>query len=172
VFISFFAMASVKITSAPGGATVSANGKELGQTPLVIEEVKPGDISYELSSPVTSPLRLMESRTAAAGVSGSAIERASDQRRDNRYEFVRHEVRSTRDIRISIWETRVQDLRGIFAGNRPALRADGFPTIPESPDRESQLVRCGGFLQMVTEKKRDENLFEDRQAYRLPTDKE
>jgi len=38
----------VKITSAPGGATVMANGKDLGQTPLVIEEVKPGDVAYEL----------------------------------------------------------------------------------------------------------------------------
>ena len=25
-----------------------ANGKDLGQTPLVIEEVKPGDVTYEL----------------------------------------------------------------------------------------------------------------------------
>ncbi len=43
-----FANGSVKITSAPGGATVIANGKEFGQTPLVIEEVKPGDVTYEL----------------------------------------------------------------------------------------------------------------------------
>src|SRR5262245_61753709 len=41
-----FANGSVKITSAPGGATVMANGKELGQTPLVIEEVKPGEVTY------------------------------------------------------------------------------------------------------------------------------
>src|SRR5262249_40436002 len=43
-----FANGSVKITRAPGGATVIANGKELGQTPLVIEEVKPRDVTYEL----------------------------------------------------------------------------------------------------------------------------
>src|SRR5205814_5040184 len=43
-----FANGSVKITSAPGGATVTASGKQLGQTPLVIEEVKPGDATYEL----------------------------------------------------------------------------------------------------------------------------
>src|SRR5947209_16899402 len=43
-----FANGSVKITSAPGGAMVIANGKELGQTPLVIEEVKPGDVTYDL----------------------------------------------------------------------------------------------------------------------------
>ena len=33
-----FANGSVKITSAPGGAIVMANGKDFGQTPLVIEE--------------------------------------------------------------------------------------------------------------------------------------
>src|SRR5262249_13745930 len=43
-----FANGSVKITSAPGGAVVIGNGRELGQTPLVIEEVKPGDVTYEL----------------------------------------------------------------------------------------------------------------------------
>src|SRR6266496_4280123 len=43
-----FANGSVKITSAPGGATVLGNGRDLGQTPLVIEEVKPGDVTYEL----------------------------------------------------------------------------------------------------------------------------
>src|SRR5947207_713626 len=43
-----FANGSVKITSAPGGATVTANGKELGQTPLGIEQVKPGEATYEL----------------------------------------------------------------------------------------------------------------------------
>jgi hypothetical protein len=43
-----FANGSAKITSAPGGATVLANGRALGQTPLVIEEVKPGDVTYEL----------------------------------------------------------------------------------------------------------------------------
>jgi len=32
--------ARVKITSAPGGAIVMANGKDFGQTALVIEEVK------------------------------------------------------------------------------------------------------------------------------------
>src|SRR5260370_3325132 len=43
-----FANGSVKITSAPGGAVIIGNGQELGQTPLVIEEVKPGDGTYEL----------------------------------------------------------------------------------------------------------------------------
>src|SRR4029077_18485797 len=43
-----FANGRVKITSAPGGASVIANGKDLGQTPLVIEEVKPGDVTYDL----------------------------------------------------------------------------------------------------------------------------
>src|SRR5207244_3188212 len=42
-----FANGSVKITSAPGGATVLADGRTLGQTPLGIEGVKPGDVTYE-----------------------------------------------------------------------------------------------------------------------------
>ena len=43
-----FAKGSVKITSAPGGAGVFYNGKEIGKTPLHIEEVQPGVVVYEL----------------------------------------------------------------------------------------------------------------------------
>ena len=43
-----FAYGSVKITSDPLGAGVARNGKEIGQTPLLIEEVKPGEVAYEL----------------------------------------------------------------------------------------------------------------------------
>src|SRR4029077_4742697 len=41
-----FANGSIKITSAPGGASVLSNERELGRTPLVIEEVRPGKVNY------------------------------------------------------------------------------------------------------------------------------
>ena len=40
-----FANGSVKIISAPAGATVSADGRELGQTPLLLDDVKPGEVA-------------------------------------------------------------------------------------------------------------------------------
>jgi len=43
-----FANGSVKIISAPTGATVSSGGKDLGTTPMLLDEVKPGDVSYQL----------------------------------------------------------------------------------------------------------------------------
>ncbi len=43
-----FANGSVKIISAPVGATVSLGGRTLGRTPLLLDDVKPGDVSYEL----------------------------------------------------------------------------------------------------------------------------
>ncbi|MBA3962856.1 MAG: PEGA domain-containing protein [Chthoniobacterales bacterium] len=39
---------SVKIISAPAGAKVSLGGSELGVTPLLLDEVKPGEVRYSL----------------------------------------------------------------------------------------------------------------------------
>ena len=43
-----FACGSVKITSAPAGATVLANGVEIGTTPLPLDEVEPGEVRDEV----------------------------------------------------------------------------------------------------------------------------
>jgi hypothetical protein len=43
-----FVHGSVKITSAPGGAAVFAGESEIGRTPLLLDEVVPGEVRYEL----------------------------------------------------------------------------------------------------------------------------
>ena len=43
-----FRNGSVKISSAPSGATVFQGERELGRTPLLIQEVKPGAVRYDL----------------------------------------------------------------------------------------------------------------------------
>jgi len=106
-----FANGSVKITSAPGGATVRANGRELGQTPLVVEEVKPGDVTYELrlsgynSTTVTGKVDPQQQTFLAARLEKS-VGPAPGQPFTNSLgmKFV-----PIADIRVSIWETRVQD---------------------------------------------------------------
>src|SRR4029453_8715387 len=106
-----FANGSVKITSAPGGATVIANGRELGRTPLVIEEVKPGPVRYELrlvgykSAVVTGEVTAQQQAFLATRLEKS-LSPAPGEGWTNSLgmKFVPLD-----SVRIAVWETRVQD---------------------------------------------------------------
>jgi len=169
-----FANGSVKITSAPGGAIVFANGKELGQTPLVIEEVKPGDVTYDLRlagykpTPVSGKVEPQQQAFLAARLEKS-VGPAPGQPFVNSLgmKFV-----PVSDIRMSMWETRVQDYEAFcYATNRHFDPPD-FAQSPAHPVVKVNWFDAMAFCKWLTEKERDENLIEDRQSYRLPTDKE
>jgi eukaryotic-like serine/threonine-protein kinase len=169
-----FANGSVKITSAPGGATVTANGKELGQTPLVIEEVKPGDVTYDLRlagykpASVSGKVEPQQQAFLEARLEKS-IGPAPGQPFTNSLgmKFV-----PLGDVRISIWETRVQDYQAFCnATNRRYEPAD-FAQGPNHPVVKVNWFDAMAFCKWLSATERDENVIEDRQSYRLPTDKE
>lgn len=170
-----FANGSVKITSAPGGATVMANGEELGQTPLVIEEVKPGDVAYELHlagykpSWISGKVEAQQQTFLAARLEKSVGPAPGQQPFTNSLgmKFV-----PLGGVRISVWETRVQDYEAFCrATNRHYEPAD-FPQGANHPVVKVNWFDAMAFCKWLTEKERDENLIEDRQSYRLPTDRE
>ena len=169
-----FANGSVKITSAPGGAAVIANGKELGQTPLVVEEVKPGDAVYELrlaGYKVTSVSGKVEPQQqtflaarlerSAGPVPGLPFTNSLGMK------FV-----PLGDIYMSVWETRVQDYQAFCrATGRPFQPAD-FAQTATNPVVKVNWFDAMAFCKWLTDKERNENLIEDQQVYRLPTDLE
>jgi serine/threonine protein kinase len=169
-----FANGSVKITSAPGGATVTANGKELGQTPLVIEEVKPGDVTYDLRLTGYKPTSVSgkvepQQQAFLEARFEKSIGPAPGQPFTNSLgmKFV-----PLGDLRISIWETRVQDYQAFCnATNRRYEPAD-FAQGPNHPVVKVNWFDAMAFCKWLSAKERDENVIEDRQSYRLPTDKE
>jgi hypothetical protein len=169
-----FANGSVKITSAPGGATVLANGKELGQTPLVIEEVKPGDVSYELKLtgykpiPINGKVEPQQQAFLEARLEKS-VGPAPGQPFANSLgmKFV-----PLGEIRISAWETRVQDYVTFLQATGRRYEPTDFQQAPNHPIVKVNWFDAVAFCKWLTEKERDENLLEDRQSYRLPTDKE
>jgi eukaryotic-like serine/threonine-protein kinase len=169
-----FANGSVKITSAPGGATVMANGKELGQTPLVIEEVKPGDVTYELRlsghkpSSVTGKVEPQQQTFLAARLEKS-VGPAPGQPFTNSLgmKFV-----PLGDIQISIWETRVQDYEAFCRATGRHYEATDFHQTATDPAVKVSWFDAMAFCKWLTEKEHNENLIADRQAYRLPTDQE
>lgn len=169
-----FANGSVKITSAPGGATVMANGKDLGQTPLVIEEVKPGDVEYELrlsgykQGSVSGKVEPQQQTFLAARLE-KTVGPAPGQPFTNSLgmKFV-----PLGDVQISIWETRVQDYEAFCRATGRRYEQPDFHQTPTDPAVKVSWFDAMAFCKWLTEKERDENLIDDREAYRLPTDAE
>jgi serine/threonine protein kinase len=169
-----FANGSVKITSAPGGATVIANGKDLGQTPLVIEEVKPGDVTYELRQTGYKPGSVSgkvepQQQTFLAAHLEKSIGPVPGQPFTNSLgmKFV-----PLGDIQISVWETRVQDYEAFCRATGRHYEPLDFHQTATDPAVKVNWFDAMAFCKWLTEKEHDENLIEDRQAYRLPTDLE
>jgi hypothetical protein len=169
-----FANGSVKITSAPGGAAVIANGKDLGQTPLVIEEVKPGDVTYELRQTGYKPGSVSgkvepQQQTFLAARLEKSIGPVPGQPFTNSLgmKFV-----PLGDIQISIWETRVQDYEAFCRATGRHYEPLDFHQTATDPAVKVSWFDAMAFCKWLTEKEHDENLIEDRQAYRLPTDLE
>jgi hypothetical protein len=169
-----FANGSVKITSAPGGATVMSNGKDLGQTPLVIEEVKPGGVKYELrlsgykSGSVSGRVEPQQQTFLAARLEKSAGP-APGQPFINSLgmRFV-----PLGGVQISIWETRVQDYEAFCRATGRQYEPPDFHQTPTDPAVKVSWFDAVVFCKWLTEKEHNENLIGDREAYRLPTDAE
>ena len=169
-----FANGSVKITSAPGGASVVANGKELGQTPLVIEEVKPGDVNYELrligykSGSVSGKVEPQQQTFLAARLEKS-VGPALGQPFTNSLGM---KFAPLGEIQMSVWETRVQDYEAFCRATGRHFEPADFRQTATDPVVKVNWFDAVAFCKWLTEKEHDENLIEDRQVYRLPTDQE
>ena len=169
-----FANGSVKITSAPGGATVMANGKDLGQTPLVIEEVKPGDIMYELRLSGYKPGSVSgrvepQQQTFLAARLEKTVGPTPGQPFTNSLgmKFV-----PLGDVQISIWETRVQDYEAFCRATGRRYEPPDFHQTSTDPVVKVSWFDALAFCKWLTEKEQNENLIDDRESYRLPTDAE
>ena len=171
-----FANGSVKITSAPSGAAVFVGGRELGQTPLVIEEVKPGPVSYELRltgyktkvvpGKVDPQHQLflaeyLEKLNLTFGEPGQIWTNSLGMK------FV-----TAGGVQVSIWETRVQDYDAFCIATGRRRNAPDFQQSPAHPVVKVNWFDAVAFCQWLTEKERQDNILTNRQVYRLPRDAE
>jgi formylglycine-generating enzyme required for sulfatase activity len=76
------------------------------------------------------------------------------------------------DIQISVWETRVQDYEAFCRVTGRHFEPADFPQTATDPAVKVNWFDAMAFCKWLTEKEHDENLIEDRQVYRLPTDLE
>ena len=163
---------SVKITSAPGGATVLSNGMELGRTPLPIDEVQPGPVTYELRLAGYKP----------AFVTGTVAPRGQT------FLAARLEMKRSPEagkpwqnglgmkfvpdgaIYFSIWDTRVADYDVFCAATGLVCKKPDFQQSPADPVVLVSWNDAEAFCKWLTQKEVQEGTLEEGQYYRLPTD--
>jgi hypothetical protein len=169
-----FANGSVKIISAPPGATVLADGRELGATPLLIEEVKPGGVEYELR------LAGFQAATVRGAVQSkrqtfldARLEKHLAPEREAVWEnslgmrFVR-----VGEVRFCVWETRVKDWAAFCRASARTPEKPDFQQTENDPVVKVNWRDAMEFCEWLTREERRRNLIDEDESYRLPTDQE
>jgi formylglycine-generating enzyme required for sulfatase activity/serine/threonine protein kinase len=165
---------TVKITSAPGGASVFEGDTELGRTPLPCENVPPGPHRYRIrlegyKEATVEGLVHPEEQIVLRVRLEHNLGPEPGKPWTNSLGMVLVPLGA---VRMSIWETRVRDFDAFCAATG---RARTIPDFAQTPDDPAVLVSwrdAMDFCEWLTARERAEGRLSDRQAYRLPTDRE
>ena len=169
-----FANGSVKIISAPAGAMVMQVNKELGTTPLLLDEVKPGEVDYELRLTGFKPATVHGSvypkqQTFLATRLEKKLSPVHGQVWQNSLEM---RFAPVGEWHMSAWETRVRDWAAFCNATQRAFEKPDFPQTETDPVVKVNWRDATEFCEWLTEKERRENLLDETETYRLPTDPE
>jgi hypothetical protein len=169
-----FANGSVKIISAPTGAMVTQANKELGTTPLLLDEVKPGEVNYELrmSGFKSATVHGMVKPKEQAFLAARLEKRLSPERGRIWQNSLGMRFLPVDAWHMSAWETRVRDWAAFCAATRRPFERPDFVQTDADPVVKVNWRDATDFCQWLTEKERRENFLDETQVYRLPTDQE
>lgn len=165
---------SVKITSAPGGASVFVGDEELGRTPLPIEDLPPGKVEYELRLAGFKPLKV--SGTVSAGeqtfLAGRFVSRAGPRRGEPWENSLGMKFLPLDDVLLAIWPVRVRDFDAFCSATSRARLVADFPQDESHPAVRVNWEDASEFCKWLSEVEEAAEQLEDGQFYRLPTDAE
>ena len=165
---------SVKITSAPGGATVLRNGSDLGRTPLPIYEVEPGPVKYELILAGYKPA-LVTGTVASGGQTFLAARlemRRSPEPGKPWQNSLGMKFIPFGSIFFAVWDTRVSDYDAFCAATGRVCKKPDFQQGPAHPAVLVSWNDAEAFCNWLTQKEIQDGTLEEGQSYRLPTDAE
>ena len=169
-----FACGSVKITSAPAGATVFANGVEVGETPLPLEDVEPGDVRYEVRLAGFKPIEV--SGVVKPGgqtfLPARFVNRAGPQRGQPWESSLGAKFVPVGEILMSVWLVRVVDYEGFCAATGRARLVADFAQDNTHPVVRVNAEDAVAFCEWLTKRDIAAGQIEEGQLYRLPTDEE
>jgi formylglycine-generating enzyme required for sulfatase activity len=169
-----FVPGSVKITSAPGGASIFVNGEEIGQTTLLCEDLPPGPVKYELRLEGYRPVEVnAEVKPGEQTFLPVRFVQRSGPRKGGPWEnSVGMRFAPVGDVLVCVWPTRVCDYEAFCRGTGRELLAADFPQDATHPVVRVNWEDATAFCQWLTEKEITEGGLEHGQHYRLPTDLE
>ncbi len=170
-----FSNGSVKITSAPGGATVLQFGKELGQTPLLIEEVKPGEVHYELQMAGYKPAVL--TGTVVAKEQTFLAERLEHKQGPEAGKAWENSLGmkflpAGDSALFCMWKVRVKDYAAFCDATGRRFEKPDFEQSDMHPVVKVNWHDAEAFCKWLTDKEHADKVLEDGESYRLPTDQE
>ena len=169
-----FSPGSVKITSAPQGAEIFAGEKSLGRTPLLLEELEPGEVRYVLKLEGYKPSEVSAVVEAGKQVFAAArFEARPGARRGEPWEnSLGMKFVPVGEILVGIWPVRVRDYAVYSAETgRPRLPVD-FAHDENHPIVRINWEDATVFCEWLTQHEFKAGKLDDGQLYRLPTDAE
>ena len=169
-----FAPGSVKITSAPGGASVWQGGRELGRTTLQLEDLEPGAVRYELR------LAGFKNLEAAGQVEPGKqtfllarfLKRIGPRSGEPWENGLGMKFVPVGEVLMAVWPTRVQDYDRFCEAAAHPRPSPGFGQTALHPVVGVSWEDADAFCRWLTQKERADGRLEDGQSYRLPTDRE
>lgn len=170
-----FEPGSVKISSAPSGASVTdADGTVLGETPLTLEGLKPGPVEYTLQMGDYKPLKVSGViRPGGQIFLPARFEQRRGPQRGKEWEnSLGMKFVPVGDLLVAVWLVREKDYR-TFCENK--LYARVLPDFPQGETHpvvnvswEDAVEFCNWLTAFETKKR----ILDEGQSYRLPNDLE
>ncbi len=174
VLVEAFAAGSVTLSTEPRGATVVSEGTEIGETPLELHDIRAGEVAYTVRlrghktatiRGVVEPNQQIELTAKLTAVPGPQA--GTPWTNSLGMKFVPVE-----EVLFSIWETRVRDYAAFCEATDAPMPDPGFTQTPDHPVARVSWRDAETFCQWLTAKERREELLQNGETYRLPTDAE
>ena len=165
---------SVKLTSSPGGATVFAGGTEVGRTPLLIEDLEPGMVRYELRLAGFKNLEVSGTvqPDGQTFLPARFLSRVGPARGLPWENSLGMKFASTGEVLTGVWPVRVRDYEAFCAATARARPSLDFPQDGAHPVVRVSWEDATAFCDWLTAKELTAGQLEEGQLYRLPTDLE
>ncbi len=169
-----FLTGSVKITSAPAGASVYVGKTEIGKTPLLLSEQEPGKVAYELRYTGFAPCKLADViRPGEQTFLGARMIQRNGPQRGKAWEnSLGMKFIPVQSVLVSVWTVRIRDYDAYCLASGKIRQPTDFPQGPAHPVVLVNWDDATAFCSWLTEKEVRAGTLEQSQVYRLPTDAE
>jgi formylglycine-generating enzyme required for sulfatase activity/serine/threonine protein kinase len=165
----------VTLRSDPDGAEVLLNGKEMGRTPLVLENVTPGPLKIEVRLPGYRTGLVDMKLEARENLDLPLVKLQPSNWPDGKTAWTNSlgmKFVPVGDILASIWDTRVSDFRAFCHATGRGMVVPDFEQTGDHPAVLIDRPDAEAFCSWLTDEERREGLIGPKTKYRLPTDRD